>query len=1009
MLNLPVYRYTVSMKSRLAIFLILLFGISIWLPFASAAEMPACNAVNGGHCDGWDSADDGTPNQQDWIEGVYEFNLVDTSTIEMEMTWALREFNRSMLGFDDDPNIAAALSAMGFSGKDGAPADLIRNFFDENTGGPGTPTVRQKLILEVNDTIEELLSSGFGSVNSINSAYTNSITESGVLTECSDDPGDDSIYGGEGASSENAFEPPICFSVTANVSLSTSTFNLGSVNPLTLERVYKGMLSMGSEITSEFDLFSEPGHKSVFVINPPDFATIKGVDANGIQVIKSGPPSYMAAQWTINHLDAPLNGQRIEQGVSIDIGHRNSTQTSSVVVGPDDTGITLGVTLDMSDEDAVYLEILAGINHIDESTMNDWGISMVDVTDNARVPWITSDGIRLAYHNDLVNLDDFTSNFPMDTVGDAIEDAVSGVSDITMGDMTWVSDSQIIGISEAPGGLNYSHPDCPESLPPGMDAYYCIEGQSAMNGEHPIYLRSVSSSFELRILDLIKEQVDDPTGLLDVIQESDFHDILDSGLTIDTKFGQDLLQDMIPSDLPPSELKLEIILPSWMQTATGQQSFELIERTNAEDQIEISIAKPGAYDPRHAILDEDGIEICSSDEADWSCVELDVELDVSELNFNEWGPSIDLTASFSAKIDLYRIKIPDEVLDELRSENTTIAMEVIPSDLIRLGFEIGGRLADPVTREVNVTEGNPTELEFTAEGFEAFVDNLGKEITEEMHKAADEASQQEEMLEIDLSGIQIITNLDNLGGIGTSMDDNTPITFEIIIPEFTFEAGVTNGWSGILDGEPTVGVTTALTNPIINAANKFRNLFQIFGLQFLQMSGSGLTLDNNGEPVKFQTDPVNVELSSETDTDLRGDVTFVMPDGIVLEDFQTANGWEKIEYLDDGRQQITISLESLYAGEDVEFRLVVTWLYILSQIWIYPTILLALIVWRVRARRKKKRRIREAKAAEAMAVTSPSKGGLSDSDFASLSAGRDPTMGGHSSDFDLYADDMWDQ
>ena len=336
-------------------------------------------------------------------------------------------------------------------------------------------------------------------------------------------------------------------------------------------------------------------------------------------------------------------------------------------------------------------------------------------------------------------------------------------------------------------------------------------------------------------------------------------------------------------------------------------------------------------------------------------------------------------------------------------------MEVIPSDLIRLGFEIGGRLADPVTREVNVTEGDPTELEFTAEGFEAFVDNLGKEITEEMHKAADEASQQEEMLEIDLSGIQIITNLDNLGGIGTSMDDNTPITFEIIIPEFTFEAGITNGWNGILDGEPTVGVTTALTNPIINAANKFRSLFQIFGLQFLQMGGSGLTLDNNGEPVKFQTDPVDVELSSETDTDLRGDVTFIMPDGIVLEDFQTANGWEKIEYLDDGRQQITISLESLYAGEDVEFRLVVTWLYILSQIWIYPTILLALIVWRVRARRKKKRRIREAKAAETMAVTSPSKGGLSDSDFASLSAGNDPTMGGSSSDYDLYADDMWNQ
>ena len=54
----------------------------------------------------------------------------------------------------------------------------------------------------------------------------------------------------------------------------------------------------------------------------------------------------------------------------------------------------------MSDEDSAYIDILAGINQI-APTMNDGGISMVDVTENARIPWITSDGIRLAYHNDL--------------------------------------------------------------------------------------------------------------------------------------------------------------------------------------------------------------------------------------------------------------------------------------------------------------------------------------------------------------------------------------------------------------------------------------------------------------------------------------------------------------------------------------------------------------------------------------------------------------------------------
>ena len=56
--------------------------------------MQGCT-LNGGVCDTWDKADDGTPNQQDWIAGVYEFDLVDTSTINMEMSWALHEFNRT--------------------------------------------------------------------------------------------------------------------------------------------------------------------------------------------------------------------------------------------------------------------------------------------------------------------------------------------------------------------------------------------------------------------------------------------------------------------------------------------------------------------------------------------------------------------------------------------------------------------------------------------------------------------------------------------------------------------------------------------------------------------------------------------------------------------------------------------------------------------------------------------------------------------------------------------------
>ena len=1003
MLNVPVSRLYVSMNSRAAIFIVSLFAISLSAPLASASGMQGCT-LNGGTCDTWDKADDGTENQQDWIVGVYEFDLVDTSTINMQMSWALHEFNRSALGLDG-ALMNAALAAEGMSAQDGAPADLIRNYFDQTTAGPGTPTVKQKLVMEVNDTIEELLSSGFGVVNQISTSYVNSITNSGITTTCSDDKDTDSQA--EAGLANNVFDPPICFTVSAAVSLSTSTFNLGSIDSLTLERVYRGMLVMGSDITSEFELFSEPGHSSIFEINPPDFATVKSVDPTGIQIVKSGPPSYMAAQWTIDNLDAPITGQRITQIVNTEIGHRNSTQTSSVEIMPEDTGITLDVILDLSDESAAKVDIIAGINHLDQATMEDWGISIVDITENAKIPWVTSDGIRLAYHNDLVELDNFTDNFPINLVGEAIEEAVPDVDNIEIGNLEWVSNSIVEGMTVEPGGLNYTHASCPEILPAGVQAYYCIIGPTAMNGDNPVYLRATSSPFELQLLNLIKQQVnnDEIAEVIEPVTESDFRKLLDSGLVIEADFGQDLLQDMIPEDLPPSELELEIILPSWLQTASGEQSIRLVERTVGEDQLSITMSGPNAYDPRHPILDSSGEVICSSEMVDWSCIDSEMDLDISDLNFNEWGPSVDLTASFSASVDVYRIKIPQYWLDELQTDNNSVSMEAIPSDLIRLAFDIGSRMVEPRVKEVPFKDCGSMNLTITAEGLEDFVDELGLFLTDCLHNRAKKLAQQKSNLGLDLSNIQIITSLENLGGIGPTMDDETPISLSVKIPEFTLEAGVNNGWSGVLDGNPKADIDTAILSPIISAINGFENAFTNIGVQFLKTSGSGLNIDNNGQMFNPSIEPTNLELDEETQTELKGEITFTMPSGITLKDFQTANGWEEISEK-DGRQRITLSLESLSAGEEFSFSIEVTWLYVLSQIWIYPTILLSLIIWRVRARRKKKKRKKEEKKKAETKVISSGKGGLSDDDFAALSAGYDPTVK-QTSDFDLYDDEYW--
>ena len=70
MLNVPVYRIYDSMYRRIAFSLIFIFVISVIAPLASATGMQSCT-INGGTCDTWDKADDGTENQPDWVAVSY--------------------------------------------------------------------------------------------------------------------------------------------------------------------------------------------------------------------------------------------------------------------------------------------------------------------------------------------------------------------------------------------------------------------------------------------------------------------------------------------------------------------------------------------------------------------------------------------------------------------------------------------------------------------------------------------------------------------------------------------------------------------------------------------------------------------------------------------------------------------------------------------------------------------------------------------------------------------------
>jgi hypothetical protein len=668
----------------------LFFVIPIIAPLASADGMTSCDGAGMSECDDYDSNDDGTPHQQDWIRGTYDFDLEDTSRITLSLSWAIREFDRTKVGLDD-PLIQSALSNDGLDVNDGIPADMIRSYFAYDDG---SGTVGDRMLGEVQSTIQDLLASGFGTVNGINTQYDTSYTEGGTTIPCTTDASIDSVHGGEGAGQNNVFDPPLCFSTIADISLSTSTFNLLENTDLDLERAYQGLLIMGSELTTKFDVFAEPGHASTFSINPPDYATIIGVDSNGSVAAQPGPPAYFAGQWTVDNLQAGVGDPRIDQTVSLTMAYRDSPTTSVVELNPEDEAISLYLTVDLYDEQAVQIDFIAGLNYLDQTTMTNWGISLVELSDLATIPQITSDGIRLAYENGIAPLDDFTDQFPVDSIGDAFSDSIPGNQNIEMSQLTWVSDSVADGIQGASGGLNYTHSTgCSETVSPPDTISYCIQGSSAMGYDHPIYLRSTSNTFNLGLLDIIQENIPSSkfTPQINNITEEDLRRVMDAGLSLETVLDTDFLEDMIPSDLPPTEITLELILPSWIQTIGGEDRIILQHSLEGDNRNEISIAGPSPYTYNHPIYNEDGDVICLQTQK--TCVSTSLDIDFGTFDINEWTKSVSVEFGLEASAVVHRIALPQGYYDV--NDDTTVRMDVIPSDLIRLMGDIMGRTDNP--------------------------------------------------------------------------------------------------------------------------------------------------------------------------------------------------------------------------------------------------------------------------------------------------------------------------
>jgi len=964
-----------------------------------------------GFCDDYNPTHDLTQNQQDWINGTYDFKLIDGNTIELDIVWAIHEFDREKLGFNNNPAIDDSLEDDGLDSNDGAPADLLRNFMDISLNGPGTPTLRDQLKSELDDALETALDT-IGVVTQQTTDYTNEYIQQGTTISCSTDPSTDSVYGGENSGLNNAFFPPVCIGSSFVLDLINTNFSLDSSGGLDIDRALEGMLVMGAEVEADFTLLTLPGTVGYYSFTPPDYADIVDVSTNndGTLAARAGNPPYFAGEWKVDLLDA---ADEEETPITVRLGHRDgSFGTDTVSIPEGEKAIDLSVTLDLRDESAASIDFVAGISYLNNSIMNDWGISLLNISESATLPLVTSDGIRLAYHNGLVPLDSFTSAFPINDIASGISDSVGTDDTITMNPLYWVSDSLADGL-EIPGGLNYTHSTgCTEVASPGQELHYCLRGTSAMTSEYPVFLRSTSQPFSGSLLDLLKNNFDDSDLLeyVDVIQESDLRNLFNSGISIESVLPGDFLDSVIPEDLPPAELTLEIILPNWVRTIDGNDSLVFQKTLGVSSDIEISLAGTDPYDWRNEIRDEDMNVVCTTVQR--TCISSAIELDISALRINEWSQSVSMDFALDAEVSIYRVIIPLEEINQ--SGSTKVNFEAAPSDLVRVGLDIASRLAEPKTfdnignicsdeQDYSVCEKN-LSLIFTPEGLTDFSVDIGEMITEFIQQSGAELPDVEDSPfgQVDLSGFEIKTKVDGLTGLDQNIGDDEPITLSVKIPEVEFKLELDGDFGELMEGNSSSlemnffanAFRGLIVNPMVNAA-------ELLGSSLTNglVSGSGITYPNpDGEATSISFSG-NTSIAEEYNLTLNGPVSVILPRGITIEDVEDEGGYLTITEV-GGRQKITYNIPDGEFEDTISFRIQVSWLYLFMQFWVYPTFVVLLLGLFIRRRRRKKRLKKQRKA---QASQQASKVAIGDSEFADLKGFKSEGLHGELQQFEDFS------
>ena len=975
-------------RPKISLIMMIILLIHVGFPTVSANDgldaMTLCSDVTfglGGNCDDRSNADDQT-NSPAWVEGMYFFNMTSATTMQFEASWAIREWDKGALGdfFSEEP-VKSALELDNIGINDGLPADVLRSSFDNKTdpNDVNSKTIQEALLEEIDNSVSSLLSS-WGSATVPTTDWTDEIIlpdnfGGSTTVECSIDVNDNT--------DGNAFEPPICIKTSVTISIPVSKFGITGVPAQNLDDAYEGLLVMGAKIDSDFSVQAEAGFKGTYAIQPPSYATLEEVSGTyaGRVEHSDATPIYHSGLWVVDNLGATSSSDSINGNLGMTMAYRETDFTKIVNIDSSARSIDLDVVLDMTDENAASIEVIAGIYQIQRKTINDWGIELLD-SSIADIPVITSDGIRMAYHTGLLDLDSLANSMPISGVADALASSNSALS-ISMGSFQWTSVAlpPLIG-----GGLNYTH-----TSPCLVTKNYCTEGAIAMDDSYPVYLRSTSHTFPFKLAELLGGNLGENAGFLDGVSGDDLRDLLNSGVEISTMLDvESFLGDMLPSGLE-ADLGFEIKLPSGYSTKDGQSSMILEYKMSGAHVGDISLTGSENFEWDHALC-SDNVEVCNDLSEDvfctstmQSCINTFLDLDITDFSIDELSKGISVEFELNLSMDIHRIKVPETMFSSIGDGSTNITLEVLPSDLLRLILDISGRSETPLTQSFDLPGCESKNyclqtLTFSPDGLESFVSSFGTDITSLIRDQASNLGSGTDCSacgNIDFSGFSIETTLLGLDDIDDSVvSDEQGISLNIKIPRVKVVTGLDNSWGELLsivqgkEGvEPKLKlITSSIVNPfVVPVFNAMNSLTYAISTSVLSLDGLSLP------PSEAVPLTMNTTLNEELGISIAGKLKLTLPVGMELRNLSSS--LDLVESTFDSESQRQTIVYKILPGQledELSFSVFIGMNVIFKELLPFFVIIILLFLWRFRARsikRKRKRRKQELEQIERAAET----------------------------------------